>query len=318
MPVLARLGLPLLVHAESPEALAAAAGAVPAGDPRRYATWLGSRPAAVEVEAIRLVLALAAGTGCRVHIVHLSAAEALADLRAARARGVSVSVETCPHYLAFAAEQIGDGATAYKCAPPIRARANRERLWDALRAGDIDLVATDHSPCPPALKDQGSGDYMAAWGGIASLQLAGSVLWSGASERGFTPADLARWMAGHPARLAGLAGRKGAIVPGADADLALWDLDTQWTVAGARLYHRHPLTPYEGMTLRGLVRSTFVRGVRVFERGGAGRESDRFPAAPTGRLLAPAGIAGREGRDRDVRAIGGADAGPVDRARGSG
>jgi allantoinase len=290
MPVLARLGLPLLVHAELPGPIAAAAEGIRGADPRRHATWLASRPPAAEVEAIRRVLAICAETACAVHIVHLSAAEALPDLRSARARGLPVTVETCPHYLTFAAEEIADGATELKCAPPIRGGANRERLWEALREGVIDLVASDHSPCPPALKGREAGDFSSAWGGIASLQLAPAALWTGARERGFTPADLARWMSERPARLAGLAGRKGAIVPGADADLVVWDAEAEWTVAGARLHHRHPLTPYEGRTLRGVVRATFVRGVRVFERGGEADDRGRFPGPPIGRPLERASV----------------------------
>jgi len=317
MPVVARLGRPLLVHAELPGPIGAAAEALRGDDPRRYATWLAARPPAAEVEAIRMVLDLCAETGCAVHIVHLSAAEALPDLVAARARGLPVTVETCPHYLVFAAEEIGDGATLHKCAPPIRDRANRDRLWEALRDGVIDLVASDHSPCPPALKARETGDVMAAWGGIASLQVALSAVWSGARERGFTPVDLARWMSERPARLAGLAGRKGGIAPGVDADLVIWEPEAEWTVEGARLHHRHPLTPYEGRRLRGVVRSTFVRGACVFDRGGEGEPGGRFPSAPTGRLLERAaggaatsgGLAGRGDRTPD--------GGAVDRAHGA-
>ncbi|MGH7731847.1 MAG: amidohydrolase family protein, partial [Candidatus Eiseniibacteriota bacterium] len=303
-------------HAELPGPIAAAAEAVRGGDPRRYATWLASRPAVAELEAIRMVLGLCAETGCPVHIVHLSAAEALAELKAARARGLPVTVETCPHYLAFTAEEIADGATPFKCAPPIRGRANRDRLWVALRDGAVDLIASDHSPCPPGLKARETGDFMTAWGGIASLQVALSAAWTGARERGFTPADLARWMSERPARLAGLAGVKGGIVRGADADLLIWEPEAEWKVEGARLYHRHSLTPYEGRMLRGVVRSTFVRGERVFERVADGQAI--LPEAPTGRLLertAPA-VAGRG--ERGAPAPDGLEeGGAVDRAGGS-
>jgi len=314
MPVLARLGRPLLVHAELPGPIAAAEEAARGGDPRRYATWLATRPPAAEVEAIRMVLGICAETRCPVHIVHLSAAEALPDLRAARARGLPVTVETCPHYLVFTAEEIADGATPLKCAPPIRGRANRDRLWEALRDGAIDLVASDHSPCPPALKAREAGDFMAAWGGIASLQVALSAVWSGARERGFTLADLARWMSERPARLAGLADRKGVIAPGADADLVVWEPEAEWTIEGARLHHRHPLTPYEGSRVRGIVRSTFVRGERAFDRRADGKAQDRFAAAPTGRMLerTGSGAAERSGIvERTDRAPSG---GAVDRA----
>jgi len=287
MPILARLGQPLLAHAEHPDPIAAVAASGPSGDPRRHATWLASRPAAAEVEAIRLLLRLCADTGCAVHIVHLSAAEALPDLRAARERGLPVTVETCPHYLTFDAEGIPDGATEFKCAPPLRGRANRERLWDALREGVIDLVASDHSPSLPALKRREEGDFMAAWGGIASLQLGPSVVWTGAHERGLTVADLARWMSTRPAELAGLAHRKGRIVEGADADLVVWEADAEWLTRGERLQHRHPLTPYEGMALRGAVRSTFLRGMRVYDRNLERGDGGSFPGGPAGRLLGP-------------------------------
>jgi allantoinase len=291
MPVLARLGLPLLVHAELPGPIAAAAAALQ-GDRRRHATWLASRPPAAEVEAIRLILRLCEETGCAVHIVHLAAAEALPDLRAARARGLPVTVETCPHYLVFSAGEIADGNTLCKCAPPIREREHRERLWEALREGVIDLVATDHSPCPPRLKRLDTGDFVAAWGGIASLEVALSAVWTEARQRGFAPDDMARWMAQRPARLAGLAGRKGVIAPGADADVIVWDPDAEWTVSGARLVQRHPITPYEGRRLAGRVRVTRVRGATVFARDAGDDGASRLDAPAAGRLLARAHVAG--------------------------
>lgn len=288
MPILARLGLPLLAHAELPGPIAAAASALQGRDPRHYATWLASRPPAAEVEAVRLLLRLCDETGCAVHVVHLAAAEALPDLRAARGRGLPVTVETCPHYLDFTAEEIEDGDTLFKCAPPIRERENRERLWEALREGLVDLVATDHSPCPPALKRLDRGDFIAAWGGIASLEVALSAVWTEARTRGFTPVDLAGWMSQRPARLAGLPGRKGVIAPGADADLVIWDPDAEWTVLGVRLFQRHPLSPYVGRQMTGLVRTTFVRGVRVFERREGVEATADFPGIPGGEMLAPA------------------------------
>lgn len=284
MPILARLRLPLLTHAEDPAALEEAGGAValrpgdrvPAPDPRRYATWLASRPREAERRAIRMLIALAAETGCATHIVHLADAGALADLRAARARGVPITVETCPHYLTFAAEEIADGATHFKCAPPIREAENRERLWAALAAGDIDLVATDHSPCPPALRQLERGDFMAAWGGITSLEAALAAVWTGARVHGHGPEAIARWMSAAPARLAGLGARKGAIAPGHDADLVVWDPDESWLVEPTKLRQRHPVTPYAGRTLHGRVREVFVRGRRVFdaERGLMGEPAE--------------------------------------------
>jgi allantoinase len=276
MPILARLGLPLLAHAEWPPLLR-----VPAGDPRCYATWLDSRPPESELAAIDLLVRLAAEYGARVHIVHLASAGALTTLRKARAAGLAISVETCPHYLSFAAEEIPEGATAFKCAPPIRERDHRERLWQALRDGDIDLIATDHSPSPPALKRLTAGDFVGAWGGIASLQLGLAAVWSAASARGVSIDKLARWLSRAPARLAGLDGAKGAVTVGRDADLVIWDPDAVTTVDAARLYHRHRVTPYQRLQLRGVVRTTILRGVVVFDNG------ECLPARH-GRLLLPA------------------------------
>jgi allantoinase len=273
---LAALDQVLLVHAELPGPIAAAAGAA-RGDPRRYATWLAARPPAAELEAIDLLLLLALETGCRIHIVHLSSARALERIAAARAAGAPVTVETCPHYLTFAAEAIPDGATAYKCAPPVREAENRERLWHGLSRGDIALVASDHSPAPPALKCLDTGDFLSAWGGIASLELSLAATWTGARARGHDLPVLGRWMALGPARLAGL-DRKGRIAPGCDADVVVFDPDEEWTVDASRLHQRHPVTPYAGLALRGRVRRTFVRGNCVYENG-------EFPGPPVGRWL---------------------------------
>jgi len=210
---LAALDTVLLAHAELPGPIARVAHNGRAGDPRRYATWLAARPPEAELEAIDLLLQLSTKTGCAVHVVHLSAADGLEPLAAARVAGTAVTVETCPHYLTFAAEEIPDGATAYKCAPPIRERNNREELWAGLRAGTIDFIASDHSPAPPTLKCLDSGDFVAAWGGVASLELALPAVWTGARARGATLADVARWLAAGPARRAGLDGRKAASPP---------------------------------------------------------------------------------------------------------
>jgi allantoinase len=263
MPELARLNLPLLAHAELPADLIDR----PSGDPRSYATWLACRPPAAEHHAIEMLIGMAAEYGVHVHIVHLASADALPALRAARARGVRVTVETCPHYLTFAAEDIADGATAFKCAPPIRERAHRERLWQALDQGDIDLIASDHSPAPAALKCLEEGDFLRAWGGVASLQLAFAIVWTGAKARGIPIERVVGWMAEGPAALAGLAAAKGRIAPGADADLVFWDPDAESRVDPAKLHHRHPVTPYAGMVLHGQVRRTLLRGRIVFEDG---------------------------------------------------
>jgi allantoinase len=276
LPELARLDLPLLAHAELPADLIDR----PPGDPRSYSTWLASRPPAAEHHAIEMLIGMAAEYGVHVHIVHLASAGALPALRAARSRGVRVTVETCPHYLTFAAEEIRDGATAFKCAPPIRERAHRERLWQALDERDIDLIASDHSPAPAALKCLEEGDFLRAWGGVASLQLGLAVVWTGARGRGIPIERVVGWMAAGPAGLAGLSAVKGSIVPGADADLVVWDPDAVSRVDPARLHHRHPVTPYAGMVLHGQVRQTLLRGRIVFDDG------DVVPGAE-GRITGP-------------------------------
>ena len=200
-----------------------------ASDPRRYATYLATRPKAAENEAIALLIALCRQYGVRTHIVHLASSDALAMIGEARASGLPLTAETCPHYLTFAAEEIPDGATAFKCAPPVRERDNRERLWAALADGSIQMVASDHSPSPPAMKHLDTGDFLRAWGGIASLQITLAATWTGASARGYSLNQLAQWMCRAPARLAGLA-RKGVIEAGADADLVIWDPDVEVTV----------------------------------------------------------------------------------------
>jgi allantoinase len=271
LPELKRLDATLLVHAELPgpieSALREQARATPPLAPASHRAWLAARPRAAENEAITLMIRLCGETGARVHIVHLSSSDALPPIQRARADKLPLTVETCPHYLTFAAEEIPDGATEYKCAPPLRERLNREALWAALWSGMIDLVATDHSPAPPAMKQRDSGDFFRAWGGIASLQLSLPAVWTEARQRGFTVDVLARWLGAAPARLAGLAGRKGAIAGGADADFVAWDPDAEFRVEPDKLHHRHKLTPYAGRVLRGVVRQTWLRGVPVFSSG---------------------------------------------------
>jgi allantoinase len=248
----------LIVHAEDTAALAAA----PRPEGRTYASFLRSRPDVTETAAVAMVIRLARETGGRVHILHLSSAEALDMIAAARGEGLPLTAETCPHYLAFAAAEIPDGATEFKCCPPIRARANRERLWAALGDGVIDCVVSDHSPCPPELKLPGLGQFGAAWGGISSVQVALPVVWTAARARGYQLTDVARWMASGPARVAGLA-RKGQIAPGCDGDLVAFAPDETFIVDPAKLFHRHRLTPYAGMSLSGIVRRTWLRGLPV-------------------------------------------------------
>ena len=271
LPAVAASGLPLLVHAELPGPIEEASRSP--GDGKRYANYLASRPDEAEVQAIRLMIELSRKYGCRVHIVHLSSAEALPDLRAARAEGLPITVETCPHYLHFAAEDIADGATEFKCAPPIRSRANRERLWQAFMDGDIDLIASDHSPCLPEMKRRGAGNFFEAWGGIASLELGLRIVWTEARRRGISIERVAQWMSAGPAKLAGLDQSKGSIRIGNDADLVVFDAEASQTVDAAHLQHRHPITPYHGETLEGIVEMTFVRGEKVYDRGAFAREA---------------------------------------------
>jgi len=274
LPHVARSGLPLLVHAELPGPIDAASEKLASADWRRYETYLQSRPDGAELAAIRLLLALCREYGFRLHIVHLATSLALEELQAARAAGLPVTVETCPHYLHLAAETIPDGATLAKCAPPIRSRDNREKLWQGLRDRTIDMVVTDHSPCPPAMKHLDEGSFKTAWGGIASLSVALPLMWTEASRRGFALEDIARWMAEEPAKLAGCA-RKGRLAAGYDADFAVFDPDAEFTVTEDRLHYRHWISPYMGENLRGLVKTTYLRGSMVFLEGG-------FPFGPRG------------------------------------
>jgi allantoinase len=269
MQILAGLGVPLLVHAEVAGPINAATRRLGGADPRKYATYLASRPETAEEQAIAMVTGLCRATGARTHIVHHSAAMALPLLAAAKAIGLPLTAETCPHYLHFTAETIPDGATPFKCAPPIRSEANRELLWKALADGVLDFVASDHSPCSPGLKALEVGDFVAAWGGVSGLQLALPVVWTEASRRGHSLSDIARWMCAGPARLAGLTGTKGAIAAGGDADLVVFDDTATTKVTPETVHHRHKVTPYAGETLRGAVHATYLRGHRVAEAGRA-------------------------------------------------
>ncbi len=275
----AALGALLIVHAEDPVIIQRATTAVAANapDPRQHRTWLDGRPPEAEEQAIAALVDAVRSTGGRAHVLHLSAASAVPLLTRARAEGLPLTVETCPHYLTLAAEAIPDGATEHKCAPPIRERANADALWRALADGVIDAVVSDHSPCPPEDKAPDTGDFLAAWGGIASVQLGLPLIWTEASRRGHDLTDVVRWMAEGPARLAGLP-RKGAIRPGADADLVVMDPDATWTVDAATLHHRHPVTPHDGRALRGVVRATYLRGHPIARDGAV-------DGPPTGRLL---------------------------------
>jgi allantoinase len=252
------LGALLVVHAEDADAIDHAPR--PTGE--AYRGFLASRPRGAENVAVAQVVELARWTRARAHILHLSSSDALPMLASARRDGVAVTAETCPHYLSFTAEQVPDGATQFKCCPPIREAANLELLWDGLRQGVVDCVVSDHSPCTPELKRLDSGDFGAAWGGIASLQLGLPAVWTQARQRGFTLADVVRWMAEGPAALAGMT-RKGRIAVGNDADLTVFAPDETTVVDAARLHHRHPVTPYAGRSLAGVVRSTWLRGCEI-------------------------------------------------------
>jgi len=277
LPILAKRNVPLLVHAETPALLKSFTAA---GSPHQtnqpYATYLATRPPEAEVDAIRMMIRLAEEFAVLTHIVHVSAGAALEDLARAQSDGVPVTAETCPHYLTFAAEEIPDGATEFKCAPPIRDASNRDALWNGLQDGVLGLIVTDHSPSPVALKTP--GDFKRAWGGIASLELSLAAVWTSASARGFGPGDIARWMSRAPSALAGLSDRKGSIAPGRDADLVAWDPDAEFAVDPCNLQQRHKHTPYAGRRLRGMVRKTFVCGSLVWD-------GDRLLSPSSGRLL---------------------------------
>ena len=270
LPAIAESGLPLLVHAELAGPIDAAIAALNAGDAdwRSFSTYLASRPDEAELEAIRMMIALCRQYRFRLHIVHLASALALPLLDAARAEGLPITAEACPHHLHFAAEDVPDGATLLKCTPPIRSRANREALWQGLRAGSIDMIVTDHSPCPPEMKRAEEGRFDLAWGGIASLSVALPVVWTDAFARGFTLDDVVRWMSSAPSTLAGFSDRAGALAPGREASFVVFDPDAEFTVAVGDLHTRHAISPYVGETLRGRVEATYLRGEPVFRREG--------------------------------------------------
>jgi allantoinase len=260
MPILRAHGLPLLAHAELDLGAPSATT-----NPQAYSSYLASRPREWEDAAIRLLVKLSRETGCAVHIVHLSSHTAVPILRQAKEEGLPITVETCPHYLCLEAEAIPNGATHFKCAPPIRDHENREALWSALFEGVIDFIITDHSPCTPELKLRERGDFAEAWGGIASLQLGLSTVWTEARRRGADLPRLFRWLSENPALFAGMAGKKGRIARGYDADLVVWDPDIASRVEAERLFFKHKISPYLGQDLLGRVEQTWLRGKSVYD-----------------------------------------------------
>ncbi|CAN5643690.1 allantoinase AllB [soil metagenome] len=275
MPMLAKAGLPLFVHAEIVAPLAVDVDAAFEANPKSYAAYLATRPVAWEIEAIQLLIRLCRETRCHVHIVHLSAAkEARQLILAAKAEGLPLTVETCPHYLTFVAEEVPDADTRFKCAPPIRERSQRDALRAMVKAGEIDTLGSDHSPAPPELKQIATGNLKQAWGGIASLQLLLPAAYTALGESAF-PA-----LSSKPAALVGLGNNKGTIAAGYDADLVVFDSDASFVVNQDALHHRHKATPYDGLTLVGVVESTYLRGRRIYHQG-------EFEGEPCGAIICP-------------------------------
>lgn len=263
MPVIAKHGLPLLVHCELTDSIIRATD-----DNRSYANYLASRPAFWEDDAVALMIRLCEQFNCRVHIVHVSSATALTQIQQAKQRGLPLTAETAQHYLYFCAEEIKDGQTQFKCAPPIRNKANNNQLWKALQNGILNFVATDHSPATPELKETTSGNFLKAWGGIASLQIALPVLWTAAKQRNIGVEHIAKWLSENPAKLIGLEHKKGRIEKGYDADLVIWNPDESFTVTEQMILHKHKITPYLGEQLYGTVHSTYLGGMVVYHANG--------------------------------------------------
>ncbi len=262
LPILAKYGVPLLVHAELESPVQMKNSSV-----RSYSNYLASRPQKWEVDAIRLMIQLAEEYGAHVHIVHLSAAEALSEIEKAKAKKILISAETCPHYLTLKSEEISDGATHFKCAPPIRENDNREKLWEGLNRGTINFIVSDHSPCTPQLKKMELGNFKEAWGGIAGLQFSLPVIWTEMVSRGLTLEYLSNLMAQSTTQFLKIKGKSGKIEVGMDADLVVWDPEALFTFNESQIYHRHKVTPYLGKKLQGIVKKTFVRGQCVYDLG---------------------------------------------------
>lgn len=274
IPILKKGGVPYLMHAELEDSVITFGSAE--SDNRKYSTYLASRPRSWENSAVELMARLAGETNAHLHVVHLSSSDALETLEATRRRHIPLSVETCHHYLTYCSEEVPDGHTEYKCAPPIRERENREKLWQAIRNRVIDFAVSDHSPCTPALKKAETGDFMKAWGGIAGLQFSLSVFYTGARARGFDLAQVSHSLSAAPAKFVGLS-NKGSIAPGKDADLVVFDTEARFRVERQMIAHRHDVSPYVGMELTGLVRETWLRGKQIYGENAA--------ITPTGRAI---------------------------------
>jgi len=262
---LKKSGVPLLAHAEIVND-----SQRDIQDPRSYLEYMNSRPPEFETEAIKLLIELCSEFNSPVHIVHLATELALPMIKSAKSEGVPLTVETCPHYLLFSHKQVSEGDTRFKCAPPIRDDENRRLLGEAVSSGLIDTIGSDHSPCPPELKNLESGDFSKAWGGIAGLQLTLSATWTVGKSKSWTPTTIAQRLSTKPAEIFGLSKRKGSIAAGFDADFVVWDPDTSFEVDAEQLLHRHKVSPYEGASLFGVVRSTFLRGKCIFDANAVG------------------------------------------------
>ena len=265
MPIIAKYNLPLLVHCELTDSLVSYPPLEDGGT--SYTNYLNSRPKKWEDDAIAMMIRLCEEFNCRTHIVHLSSADSLAQIAKAKQKGLPLTVETGQHYLYFTAEEIKDGQTQFKCAPPIREKENNDKLWQALKDGLIDFVATDHSPATPSLKEIESGNFMKAWGGIASIQFALPVLWTAAKKRNCTFSDMAKWLCENPAKLIGKQNSKGKIEKGFDADLIVVDDEKTFVVDESCCHHKHKVSPYMGETLYGVVEQTYLAGEKVYEDG---------------------------------------------------
>jgi len=272
LPIFANKGIPVLVHAELEN------GATHSEDHSTYKSFQDSRPKSWENNAVKLLIQLSKEFDARIHIVHLSSADILAEIAQTRKDGYPISVETCPHYLHFSSEHISDGDTRFKCAPPIWESDNKEKLWSGLENGLINFITSDHSPCTAELKNLEVGDFKKAWGGISSIQFTLPVIWTECKTRGYSMDQLINWMSKQPAKFIGKDQQKGQISPGFDADLVCWNPDEKYIIQKEAIHHKNKLTPYEGESLYGVVNATFLRGQKVYENG-------EFLGNPTGKII---------------------------------